>query len=136
MSAIVNALNAGIYTKLTGGTALTTLLSSGTSIYYEVAPNGEVPPYVVWSYAADNPLNWTKSDLRETVAHVRGYASSRAMAGSIDAQIDAQLNKGSITVTGFVNISTLREQGIYRYWETATGFLYEAGAFYRVRLDD
>ena len=42
-----NALNTGIYSTLSGGTALTTALG-GTAIYYQQAPDEAALPYVVW----------------------------------------------------------------------------------------
>ena len=45
---VFNALNAGIYTTLAAGTALTGALG-GTAIYYQQAPEAAALPYVVFS---------------------------------------------------------------------------------------
>ena len=59
MTSPYNALNTALYTKLSGGTALTGALG-GTCIYHGVAPEGAALPYVVWSYAAGGADNFTR----------------------------------------------------------------------------
>lgn len=134
---VLNVLNASIYSTLTGGTALTALLSSGTAVYSQQAPAGAVLPYVVFSLQAGGPVNMTKSDMRDEIMFVRGYATGQAVAGSMDAQISALLHKKSLTVTGFTNFWTARETDLQLVEQTPAGEqVFMAGALYRIRLDD
>lgn len=131
----MNALNAGIYTTLSGGTALAALV--GTALYYQAAPDGAALPYVKWSYQGGGPLNITASDMRDLLIYARGYASTPDMAGSIDAAVSALLHRQTITVSGYTNFWTARETEVHLEETTPAGeHIFSAGAIYRVRLDD
>ncbi len=132
----MNALNAGIYTVLTGGTALTNLLG-GTAIYYEQAPDNTAYPYVVFSIQGGGDLNLSPSRMKDMLYFVRGYSKvSPAMAGSIDAQLDALLHNKTITVTGWSNYNTQRETDIENTEvDNANQTIYMAGGVYRISID-
>src|SRR5690606_28931011 len=87
MTSPYNALNAAIYTKLSGGTALTGALG-GTCIYHGVAPEGAALPYVVWSYAAGGADNFTPRESVQEVVYVRAYADDAKEAAQLDAHIN------------------------------------------------
>jgi hypothetical protein len=136
----MNALTAGIYTKLTGGTALTSLLTGGTatpSIYYEQAPHKSVLPYVVFNIQGGGDLNLCPGRMKEVLYFVRGYTkASTAAAGLIDAQIDALLHNQSVTVTGWSSIDIQRETDMEETETAANGeIIYMAGGVYRFSLD-
>jgi hypothetical protein len=132
---IQNALNTAIYTKLSAGTALTTLLG-GTLIYYGQAPDGASLPYVVWSYSTSERENITSREMENALVYVRGYAASPAIAGSIDTQISALLHKQTLTVSGWTNFWTARETAVHLpEVDDAQVTTWTSGAYYRIRLD-
>lgn len=129
-----NALNAAIYSKLSGGTALTTLLG-GTAVYFAVAPEGAALPYVVWSYQGGGDENLTSNRMKNLLVYIRCYASTHALAGSVDVQADALLHKSTLSVTGWHNIQFMREDDIFTVEQPPDNApVYSAGGFYRVRL--
>ena len=132
-----NAISAGIYSTLKSGTALTSLLSGTAAIYNTLAPSTATEPYVVFSLQAGGPANMNPSDLRDALVYVRAYSStSMAAAGSIDTQISNLLHGKTLTVSGYTNWWTAREEefAIAEIRPDGT-YGYMAGAFYRVRLD-
>lgn len=134
---VTNLLREALYTKLSGGTALTALLASGSSIYYMQAYDNAPLPYVVFDMAAGGPENINGSDLRSEVVMVKGYGTSADRAGSIDAACSSLLHKGSLSVTGYVNIWCCRETDISLLENTPSGEkVWMSGGYYRVRLTD
>jgi len=131
---VYNALNTAIYSALSGGTALTTALG-GTAIYYQQAPEGAALPYVVWSYPAGGDDNLTSSRMKSMVAYVRGYAAGAGQAGTIDGYCDALLHGRVLSVTGWNNFWSAREEDI-AYVENLPDNTraYSAGGYYRFRL--
>lgn len=132
---IQNALNAAIYTKLSGGTALTTLLG-GTAIFYQQAPDAQALPFVLWDIASDFDENMTANRTKNCVVFIRGFASTPITAGSIDSAVDALVNGSVLSVSGYANFWTQRENGFQLVETDATGKrTHMSGAQYRVRLD-
>lgn len=130
-----NVVNTALYSKLSVGSALVTLLG-GTTIYSQLAPDGKPLPYVVFSQQAGGPLNINPSDLREPLYFVRGFASSAALAGSIDAACSGLLHKQALSVTGYTHVFTQREEEFETVEIEPSGEkIYMAGAFYRITLD-
>lgn len=130
-----NVVNAALFSKLSGGTALITLLG-GTSIYSQQAPDGKAPPYVVFSQQAGGPMNINPSDLRGLLYFVRGFASTGMAAGSIDAACSTLLHKQALTVSGYTHVWTQREEEFETIEVTPSGDkIFMAGAFYRIELD-
>jgi len=68
--------------------------------------------------------------------HARGYTTTgAALAGSIDARLDALLHDYTFTVVGWTNFWTAREEDIAIVENPPDGDkVYSAGGFYRVRL--
>ncbi|MFA5376891.1 MAG: DUF3168 domain-containing protein [Dehalococcoidia bacterium] len=131
---VFNALNTGIYSALSGGTALTGALG-GTAIYYQQAPDGAALPYVVWNYQGGGDENITQSRMKNLLVYVRGYAASPAQAGTIDAYCDTLLHGKAITVTGWENFWTAREEDISIVENPPDGApVFSAGGIYRIRL--
>ncbi len=133
---MIEALRTGLYSTLAGGTALTALLSGTTAVYYLEAPDSETLPYVVYSGVAGGPMNITPSDIRDNVVYVRGYAYRPDTAGSIDAAISNLLHGHTLTVSGYTNWRTIREEEIEVVEVVISGErVYSAGANYRISLD-
>lgn len=132
----MNALTAGIYTKLTGGTALTALLAGTTSVYFNAAPDDATLPYVVFNYMSQIEENLTPSRMKNDLVYIRGYTgASGAAAGNIATQIDNLFHAGSVTATGWNNFWTSQESEIENVEITPSGDrIYNAGAVYRIRL--
>ncbi len=138
MSSIFNALNTAIFGTLSGGTALGTLLASGSAVYNVQAPDEATLPYVVFSHAGGGQEAITPSNMQNVVYFIRAYSDvSASAAGSIDAQIDLLLHKKTLTVTGWTNIYTAREDSFTNAEIPTSGkTVFMAGAYYRFRLDE
>lgn len=134
---MINQLSTTLYSTLTGGTALTALLSGTAAIYNTRAPDNATLPFVVFSYQAGAPLNINPSDLREELLYIRGYTlTSMGYAGSIDAAISNLIHKQSLSVSGYTNYFTVREQEFALADTQPDGVtVYTAGAYYRISLD-
>ena len=134
MTSHINALNAAIYSKLSGGTALVSALG-GTCIYHGVAPEGAALPYVVWSYAAGGHENMTPRESVNAVIYVRAYAASAKTAAILDGYV-AELMETKLSVTGWNNYWLAREESIVLPETDSAGkTTWSCGAYYRVRLD-
>lgn len=133
---VFNAINAALYSTLSAGTALTTLLSSTTALYNMQAPDGATFDYVVWNVQGGGDDNMTAHRTKNLVVFVRGYSStSAARAGSIDAKIDSLLHKAILSVSGWSNFWSAREEDISTVEVTEAGnTIWCAGGMYRLRL--
>lgn len=129
------AIATGIYSTLSGGTALVTALG-GTAIYHDLAPDVVPLPYVVFSLQAGGPENITPSDIQSHVFYIRAYATTNASAQALNGYIDALLHKKTITVTGYTNFWTAREADVIMEERLPSGaVVYSAGGMYRFRTD-
>lgn len=137
MSGIYNLLDAAIYSKLHGATALTSLLASTTAIYYLQAPDEAVYPFVVFSHYGGGPQNINASDLRNQLVYVRAYAKTPKLSGQIDGEISKLMNE-SVSVAGYTNMWTKREMDVPPLVENKENGekIYSSGAVYRIRLTD
>lgn len=130
-----NLIGSALFSKLSAGTALTTLLG-GTFIYNTNAENEKALPYVVYSLQAGGPDNITPSDSRDLLYYVRAYSNDNSQAGSIDAAVSALLHNQVLTVSGYTNYGLMRETDIQTDELSAAGVrTYCAGAFYRILID-
>lgn len=133
----MNSLGSAIYNKLSAATALTSLLAGTTSIYHLQAPDNSTSPYVVFNIQAGGDENLTPKRRKSLLVFVRGYSkTSAAEAGSIDTQIDTLLHGQNLSVAGWADIYTWREQDIEAVQNLPSGEKYWlSGAFYRVRIE-
>ena len=106
---VTNALNTAIYSVLSGNAALVSLLG-GSAVYYQQAPDNADLPYVVFSHPAGQPDNTHGNDMRNQLVYVRGYSGTVAQAGSIDLHCGTTLHRRSLSVSGYSNFWTAREQ--------------------------
>ncbi len=135
----MNETAVGLYGALTGATALTALLTGGTanpSIYQELAPEGSVPPYVVYNAQSPSTPVYVapKVAYENTIYNVRGITAgpTKAVGGTIAAQIDAALNDKALTINGFTHLLCRRLQDV-DYPEIVAGVRYShMGGLYRV----
>lgn len=125
-----------LYSKLTGDTTLTALLSASTAIYHAVAPDTADYPFVIfnkqsgvprYTFAAkafDNELWLVKGVDRNSTANA---------ADDIASRLDALLTDGALTISGETQMSLRRESDV-EYTETEGDQTYRhAGALYRLR---
>lgn len=134
MTSHINALNAAIYSKLSGGTALVSALG-GTCIYHGIAPEGKALPFVIWSYVAGGHENMMPRESVNAVVYVRAYAVDAKTAAQLDGYA-AELLETTLTVTGWDNYWLAREESIVLpSIDEAGKATWSCGAYYRVRLD-
>lgn len=133
----MSVIKKAIYTKLTGTTALTSLLASTTAIYDTQAPDSADYPYVVISLYAGGNENLTPSESINQVYYIRAYATGKMSdAEAIDDQIKAALHKQTLTVTGYTNFWTAREQDLQGIENPPSEQkVFMAGGLYRIRID-
>jgi hypothetical protein len=125
------ALNTAIYSQLSG-----TFTTAGTKVYYLQAPDNTALPYIVFDYVSDLDENITANRTKNCSMFVRAYGSTAAQAGTIDAQIDSRLHANTLSVTGYTNFWTRREDAFsLTEIDTSGRRTYMAGADYRIRLD-
>lgn len=134
-------LDAAIYGRLNGATALTSLLAGGTigtSIFALQAPANAQYPYVVYNIQGGGDENMTRNRTKNIVEFVRAYGTISAQIGTIDAQIDVALHLVPFTgVTGWTSIWLAREQDLETVENPPTGNqVFMKGALYRMRFDD
>ena len=130
----MNALNAGIYTALSSGTALTALLG-GTSIYHLQAPDDAALPYVVYSWQGGGRVGFVPN-LTDQLEFIRAYGTTAYQAGTIDGAITALLDGVAISVTGWT-VAMLHRQDDFESVETLPSGdkTYAMGGIYRVVMD-
>ena len=132
-----DAIDAALYTKLSGGTALTNLLG-GTAIYQYLAPEGVDPPYVIYQRQSQVPINVLSGvAIEDAVYMVKGVTEgpSAVTAGSVASAIDTLLQDQSLTISGYTHLHLRRESSI-DYVETDNGVRYShRGATYRIMAD-
>lgn len=135
MSSPFTDLNTAIHNKLIGSTALVTALG-GTAIYYIQAPEGQATPFVVWSYQSSGAENINPSSLHSSLIFIRCYDTNPARAGTVDGLIDAAINGQTLTVSGWTNYWTAREEDFVIIENPPSQApIYAVGAFYRINMD-
>jgi hypothetical protein len=136
-----NAIDAALYTKLSGGTALTNLLG-GTAVYQYLAPEGVDPPYVIYQRMSQVPINVLAGVAVENAVYMvkgvtaqSGTVAGVVNAGSIAGAIDTLLQDQALTISGYTHLHLRRESSI-DYVETDNSVRYShRGATYRVLAD-
>ena len=138
----VNATAVGLFNKLTGATALTGLLTGGTaspSIYQDLAPEGAVPPYVVFNAQSPSVPQYTYTGVafENTIYQVKGVTQgpSKSAGGTIAHQIDAALDDQAVSVSGYTLLKCRRLQDV-DYTEVVSGVRFShIGGLFRVWVD-
>jgi hypothetical protein len=132
----VNAVEAALYSKLTGDGTLVGLLAAGTaSVHAYRAPENSVSPLVVFSEQADTPGYTFRARAWENLLYlVKGVVEEYSMktAGQIAERLDALLSDGTLSISGRSLLYLRRETGV-RYSEQSDGkTYYHAGGVFRV----
>lgn len=133
----MNALSSAVFSKLTQGTALTSLLAGTASVYFNIAPDEAALPYVVFSYQSALDENLTPKRMINDLMYIRGYTDVNGMtAGNISTQIDNLFQGATITITGWSNFWCTRQTEIENVEITTSGKrIYNAGGVYRIRAN-
>ena len=131
----VNAVKTGLYSKLTGDSTLTALLSASTAVYDSTAPEGTDPPYVVFQ-KLDGQARHTMSGhaFTDSTFLVKAITDepSKLIAGSIAERVDTLLADGSLTLSTGSQMVMRRQQDI-EYDERVDGrVLRHVGATYLI----
>lgn len=141
MAGFATDCDRALYTKLSAGTALTSLLSGGTadpSIYRGVAPQGVAPPFVVFAVQAPStPVRSLRGiSFENALVTVKAIVDGHnpALAGTIAKRIDELLDGPALTFTDHTHVRCSREQDV-DYDEPGpggTGYAHR-GAVYRIQ---
>lgn len=132
----MNAIETGLYSALTAGTALIAELGA-TAIYNHHAPQGIARPYIVFMHTGGGHENINPSDLQNHLYLVKAVADGSKRAGTIDDLVIDLLHGGTLTVAGYTNIRTAREQEVQMTETIRDGkVVYHCGGYYRIRIDD
>jgi hypothetical protein len=135
----VNPLRKALYAKLSGDATLTAKLSSATAIYHKLAPEGAVPPYVVfrqisgtrqWAFQGGQ-IRWP---MWLVMAVDRGPTAE--VAEDIDARIDELLNDAKLTIEGFNHLAIYREMDMPEPVTDDSGeILQSVGGLYKIATE-
>ena len=134
---VFNALGAAVYSKLTAGTALTALLAGTTSIYNVEPPYEAAYDYVVFNVQGANEPNDTQHRIKDVTLQVRAYSTALNRAGSIDAQCDALLHKGTLNISGWSTVfGVVRSSDIEIVeYDEADRPIYTRGGLYDLKIE-
>jgi hypothetical protein len=132
----MNAIEAGLYSKLSGTAAIITELANGTAIYNQLVPQDETLPYIVYNFAGGGLENINPSDLHNVVYAVKAVAGESKAAGTLQGLIKTALHGAALTVSGYTNLYTAAETEINMVEMGASGKpIFHRGHYYRIRVD-
>lgn len=134
----MNELQTAIYNKLQTRSQLTSLLAGTTAIYSLQAPDNATLPYAVFSVQGGGDENLDAHRTKNIIYFIRAYSQvSEAQAGSIDAQIDAAMHMQSLSVSGWANFWTAREEDLSAVETLSNGQkIWMNGGYFRIRIED
>jgi len=132
----MNALKTGIYSELTGGSALMALATGG--VWDKVAPGTASFPYLIFELGTGNDsyslAGRTSMDYTLTLKAV-DKSSSETVAGNIIDAVETLLNDATLTITGWGNIYLRREARVGSYAEIDGNDVYQhVPAVYRLTV--
>lgn len=133
----MDELDQAIYTRLTGGTALTALLSGTAAVYAGQAPQGAALPYIVYNQQSGGDENLTPSRSKSYLYQIQIYSGvSQSAAWAIDAQVDALLHGHTFTVGGgWTNWWTAKDGELPLIETKPSGdVVYSVRSLYRIKL--
>lgn len=130
----MNVVDDGLYDVLAASTALTTALN-GTAIYWQLAPQGTTWPYVIFFESSGIDENSSPVRARRMMYTIKAVSDDPDEAGDIDGHIDTLMRDAILTVSGYLNYRTWRENDI-GYVELTSGgeAIYHRGAQYGIWL--
>lgn len=131
-----NAVETALYDALSGTSAITDLLGDSDQVYNTEIPRDATYPVVVFQFSAGGDEHLTPTRSRNPSYIVKAITqTSFEDAGDIDAQIDATLHHGTISVSGYTVYWLARDNDIRMQETTEQGdHYYHSGGFYRCRI--
>jgi hypothetical protein len=129
------AVRQSLYSKLTGATSVTSLLSSSTAVYYEQAPASASFPYLILGKRSKSRVRTMGSVAFQTETWMikavdRGEDSDRAEG--ITEAVEALLTNGTLSISGKV-LQDLFPSGDINYVEEDGDQTYQHhGSLYRI----
>ena len=132
----MNEIEAGLYTILSGDTALVSELG-GTAVYNRHAPQGVARPYVLYMHAGGGYENINPSDLQNHLDLVKAVAGGSEQAGTIHELVISALRGQTLTVSGYSNFWMAGENEVQMTETIRSGdVVYHTGSYVRIRIDD
>jgi len=130
------ALETGLFNALKNDSALTTALG-GTLIYNKLAPQGTTGSYAVFQWQGGGDENDTPTRSRSVLYTVRCIADSQATAATLAGLVDDVLHNQTLTISGYSNYWTAKEQDLNLLELTAGADpKYHVGGIYRISYDE
>lgn len=134
---VFNALGSALYSKLTGGTALTAMLNGTASVFNVAAPFEAAYDYVIFNLQTGSEPFESAHRIKDLTVQVRGFSTQLAKAGSIDAACDALLHNQALTITGWSSVFTphrVLDVELIEYDE-ANRPIYTRGGLYDLKIE-
>lgn len=132
----IQAIFTGLYSKLSGGTALTALLANGSAIYYQKPPDNATYPFIVMGMQSGVVETFSAHKADNVLANIMAYGTTNASVWSIADAVNTLLDGAALTVSGATNFATMREMYL-EFVETPPDetSIYSSGGLYRIRCD-
>lgn len=128
----MNAIEAGIFSQLAGGTALISSLG-GTAIYIDNALDNQAYPYLVFSLQAGGEDTTTANEIEQPLYFVRVWNRVPEDADTIYQLAHARLQEQVFSITGYNWLWCRREQRIDGTEKQTDGTrAYYRGGLYRL----
>lgn len=130
------ALKKAIIGKLAGATAVTNLLSASSAIYWGMAGENAVEPFIVCAYAGGGALNDVLRDAQDVTVTVKAVSNvSVTSAGAIADAVYNTLHNAELTYDDGWKHIKCNQTGAFEFVETEERVQYwQAGHIFRVRL--
>lgn len=131
---MINPIKAAVYSKLNGTSAVTSLLSSATAIYWQIAGESAARPYIVFYMSSGGDTQSVPNELIDVRIGIKAVAVSGTAAGNIASAIRDALNNQELNYgSGWKHIDC-RETGLIDFVETVDRVqYYHSGGLYRLR---
>lgn len=129
----MNPVRSALYTRLTGDTTLTGLLSATDAVFHQRAPQDAQTPYVIFQKTSGNPRYTFADHLQYETWMVKGVA--RGLGGraeDIAARLDIVLTDAPIAPAGHDVLYLRRETDIDYPEDDGAETFRHVGATYRL----
>lgn len=132
---MIDTLRKGIYSQLSGSTALTAQLSSVSAIYYGQAPHEAVLPYIVFFYQAGGTTNDSPIASADVRYVVKAIADTVTKAEQIAGLARTALHEQTLTLDAPWVCIRCQDVSAFAFVETeARNTFHHAGNTYRIRI--
>jgi hypothetical protein len=137
MTSYIGELYTAVYGTLTKNTALTNMLTHGTSagslyIYAMQAPDNTTTPYVV--YSQQSSVAETPVGLHNTLMFIRAYSPNLTTAANIQGAIEDAIK--NVTMATYSNFYTVKDSDFSSVETTPNNTkMYCQGGLFRFRCD-